>query len=197
MITEQNLHDNSKLALQIRLNDNLPREQQVAVVITEKEPSENNDFSSTSKRSILVRPGQLVVSAHQEENKGSQPASLAAPSPPPITSDANRLSEYRLVGLDPPPRPLHDIDPTYPLEAGSREGTVAMRLLINEKGTVDNVAVISSYPKEMFDDSAIQAFKSARFSPGLFLGMPVKSQLIVEVEFMPINRGASISGRGY
>jgi outer membrane biosynthesis protein TonB len=57
--------------------------------------------------------------------------------------------------------------------------------------------VVRADPKGLFEDAALEAFRSAKFSPGMVLGTPVKSQITVEVEFLPINRGARISGRMY
>ena len=62
---------------------------------------------------------------------------------------------------------------------------------------VDDVAVVRAEPKGVFEQAALEAFRAARFSPGMVLGTPVKSQITVEVEFMPINRGARVSGRTY
>lgn len=99
--------------------------------------------------------------------------------------------------LDPGPRPLEDIDPAYPEEAQQQEGSVVLRLLINEAGTVDNVAIVRAYPVGLFDRSALEAFGKATFSPGKMLGVAVKSQITIEVMFTPINRGAKVSGRSY
>ncbi len=99
--------------------------------------------------------------------------------------------------LDPGPKPLNDINPDYPARAGQQQGLVVLRLLINEKGVVDNVAVVRSAPAGYFEESALLAFGTALFSPGKLLGLAVKSQITVEVEFMPINRGATVSGRTY
>ncbi len=99
--------------------------------------------------------------------------------------------------LDPGPRPLGDIQPEYPDSANLQEGKVVLRLLISDSGVVDNVAVLRAEPKGLFEEAALEAFRAARFSPGLVLGTPVKSQITVEVEFQPINRGARISGRMY
>lgn len=132
--------------------------------------------SPTEEQESYSRPNQLEL------------ARIDATRPP---------SDYRAVGLDPPPRPLNDIEPEYPLTQGLREGVVVLRLLINEKGIVDEAIVVRSFPPGVFDSSAVVAFGSAKFSPGMFLGLPVKSQLTVEVEFMPTNRGAAVSGRGY
>ncbi|MEO8057723.1 MAG: TonB family protein [Burkholderiales bacterium] len=98
--------------------------------------------------------------------------------------------------LDPGPTPLEDIEPTYPEEAKRQEGSVVLRLLINESGIVDNVAVVRSYPPGLFDQSALEAFGKAKFSPGKMLGVAVKSQITIEVMFTPINRG-KVSGRSY
>jgi TonB family protein len=109
------------------------------------------------------------------------------------------LAPDYLVGakLDPGPRPLDDIEPEYPSEGQLQEGTVTLRLLISETGHVDNVAVVRSYPRGLFDRAAIDAFSPARFAPGLLLGVPTKSQITIEVHFAPYNRGSRVSGRGY
>ena len=101
------------------------------------------------------------------------------------------------VRLDPGPRPLEDIEPEYPDTVNLREGTVVLRLLISDTGHVDNVAVVRAEPRGVFEQAAIDAFAKARFSPGLAAGTPVKSQITVEVQFVPINRGARVSGRTY
>ena len=67
--------------------------------------------------------------------------------------------------LDPGPELLGDVEPVYPAEAGLREGTVVLRLLIGKTGTVDEVAVVRSMPKGLFEESALAAFSQARFSP--------------------------------
>lgn len=99
--------------------------------------------------------------------------------------------------LDPGPTPLDEIEPLFPAEAGLQEGVVVLRVLISEAGVVDDVAVIRSSPKGLFERSALVAFQNARFSPGMRLGAPVKSQINVEVNFVPFNRGAAVSGRSY
>lgn len=106
--------------------------------------------------------------------------------------------DYMMGGtLDPGPRPLQDIEPVYPPRAGQLQGSVILRLLINERGLVDNAAVVRSSPPGFFEDSALEAFSAARFSPGRSLGVAVKSQVTIEVEFTPINRGAGVSGTTY
>lgn len=106
-------------------------------------------------------------------------------------------SYLKAAELDPPPYPLHEIQPEYPDAAGMQEGLVVLRLLINEEGKVDDVAVLRSYPVGLFEDSARAAFSSARFSPGMLLGIPVKSQITIQVLFTPENKGQHTSGHSY
>jgi TonB family protein len=99
-------------------------------------------------------------------------------------------------GLDPGPRPLEEVEPVYPEDAKQQVGSVVLRLLINEAGAVDNVAVVRASPAGPFEKSALEAFGNAKFSPGRMLGVAVKSQITIEVLFTPINRG-KVSGRSY
>jgi TonB family protein len=105
---------------------------------------------------------------------------------------------YHVAGeLDPPPRPLQDIEPEYPPEAGYQPGTVVLRLFIDETGSVDRVDVLRGTPPGLFENAARTAFAAAHFSPGRIAGIAVKCQLTIEVEFTPINRGSEVSGRTY
>jgi len=125
----------------------------------------------------------------------SPPAAAAPPPAAPMALPA--APDYALGSrLDPGPRPLDEIEPDYP-DPYLREGTVVLRVLISETGHVDNVAVVRSEPTGVFEQAALDAFGKARFAPGLAAGAPVKSQITVEVRFVPVNRGARVSGRTY
>ena len=101
------------------------------------------------------------------------------------------------LGLDPPPRPLSDIEQLVPEAAGSRGGTVVLRLFINEQGTVDKAEVLRSTPPGLFDATALEAASRARFSPGYLAGVPVKSQVTFEVKYRALGSGAEAGGRTY
>lgn len=115
-------------------------------------------------------------------------------APPPAAAPAVTQVYRQGAELDPPPRPLEDIDPEYPPAAGLKEGTVVLRLLIDATGHVDEVTVLSASPEGLFEASALAAFGKAKFSPGRYLGLPVPSQITVEVDYTPINRGGDVSG---
>ena len=132
-----------------------------------------------------------------------QPVAAPTASPPvmdapPIpTPPAPTLTYHGSLGLDPPPRPLSDIEQLVPEAAGSRGGTVVLRLFINEQGTVDKAEVLRSTPPGLFDATALEAASRARFSPGYLAGVPVKSQVTFEVKYRALGSGSEAAGRTY
>ena len=127
-----------------------------------------------------------------------EPAPSVRPASPDVPPALPPAPDY-LMGatLDPGPQPIGDIEPQYPETANLQEGTVVIRVLISDAGRVDNVAVVRAEPRGLFEEAALEAFGKARFAPARVSGQAVKSQMTVEVHFLPINRGARISGRGY
>lgn len=108
-----------------------------------------------------------------------------------------KTDPYRSAAeLDPPPVPLGEIEPEYPPTAGMQQGTVLLRLFIAVTGDVDRVEVVRADPPGVFDASAVAAFSKSKFSPGRYLGIAVRSQLTIAVDYTPINRGGAVSGQG-
>ena len=149
---------------------------------------ESTDRRAEAQRPATARPSQVAAaSAHPA------PAASAA-----VPSRKQPESEYFAGSrLDPGPKLLDDVEPVYPPEAGMTEGSVVLRLLIGTTGAVDQVTVVSAAPKGLFERAAIAAFSAARFSPGKVLGVPVKSQVTIEVQFTPVDRGANVSAPTY
>jgi len=149
-------------------------------------------------RRVHEAAGRAPVLSDQRRD-AEDPTKAVAPAAMPSNA-ATALPaapDYALgIRLDPGPRPLDDIEPDYP-DPYLREGTVVLRLLISETGHVDDVAVVRSEPRGVFEQAALDAFGKARFAPGLAAGTPVKSQITVEVRFVPVNRGGRVSGRTY
>jgi TonB family protein len=115
---------------------------------------------------------------------------IAAPPAPAVTYQGS-------MGLDPPPRPLADIDPVIPEAAGSRGGVVVLRLYINEHGTVDKAEMVRSTPPGLFDASMLEAATQVRFAPGYLAGVAVKSQVTMEIKIRGLGSGAEAGGRTY
>jgi TonB family protein len=116
-------------------------------------------------------------------DSGAKAASAVAPSYHPSAA------------LTEPPRPLSEISPAYPPNDDFQEGRVVLRILINASGRVDDVSVDHSFPKGIFEQAALDAFRNATFSPGKLFGVAVNSQMRVEVKFTPYNRGGMVNGR--
>ena len=164
----------------------------------------SNPGEATPSLSAIKAPSQKQLASAS----GNGRAALTAMEPAPATSMSAARPQadpglppapaYLSGGqLDPGPRPLQDVEPAFPDEAGLQHGIVVLRLLINEFGVVDQAAIVRSVPKGLFEKSALEAFAAARFSPGMLLGLPVKSQVTIEVEFAPFNRGANVTDRTY
>lgn len=64
-------------------------------------------------------------------------------------------------------------------------GRVLLLLFINEEGIVDRHQVLSPAQEDAFAASAIRAFSTARYAPGMITGHVVRSQLLVDVIFEP------------
>jgi TonB family protein len=89
----------------------------------------------------------------------------------PALRDANY---YPVASLDEYPRPLSAVDPCYPHGAS---GEVALLLLIDDTGVVNEVSVLEAKPEGLFTAGAIQACRELRFSPGRKDGRPVRSRV--------------------
>ena len=164
----------------------------------------SNPEELTPSLSVIKVPSQVPLASASGSGRTARTAVEPAPaaSMPAARSQAEPglppAPAYLSGGrLDPGPRPLQDVEPAFPDEAGQQHGIVVLRLLINEFGVVDQAAVVRSVPKGLFEKSALEAFTAARFSPGMVLGLPVKSQVTIEVEFAPFNRGANVTDRTY
>jgi protein TonB len=163
-------------------------------------PAQGRDESQATKPKAALAAETASVDRKAEKAE-SRPPARALPQTEPVDPSQRALAaapDYAFgLRLDPGPRPLDEIEPDYPDGLRLRSGTVVLRLLISDTGHVDDVSVVRAEPVGVFEQAAIEAFAKARFAPGMAGGRPVKSQIRVEVQFMPINRGGRISGRSY
>jgi len=119
-----------------------------------------------SAGALLARAGALALALQA----GSVPAAATYYWPP-------RQLEVR-------PQVKTHVMPEYPKElpAGVR-GRVVLDLFVSAAGEVDRVVVVRAEPKGRFEDSAVKAFRAARFTPGRHKGAAVPSRLRIEVSF--------------
>lgn len=90
---------------------------------------------------------------------------------------------YPAEDLDERPLIRTPVQPAFPADAPVSGGRVVLRLLINETGAVDASSLVRAAPPGPFDAAAMEAFASARFTPGRKRGIAVKSTLNVELRF--------------
>lgn len=68
-------------------------------------------------------------------------------------------------------------------ESVSNVGRVRLSMWIDELGAVSKAEVIEASAEEAFDRSLLDAYRQATFIPGERDGVPVKSQLIIEIDW--------------
>ncbi len=126
------------------------------------------------------------------DSKSAAPESKAAAPPPPSPSGGLELPlirdpvYYPARQLDVYPQPLAAIRPSCPpaAVAGRINGRVQLLLLIDEFGVVNDASVVESQAEGFFDEPALSAFRTARFSPGQKQGRNVKSRVLLRVNFL-------------
>ena len=118
-----------------------------------------------------------------------QPApTLASPAAPPpaaaITSSVD-LTYYSAREVDVQPRALREVVPDYPADANQQQlsGRVRLGLKLEADGRVSDIEVVSANPPGIFDESALKAFRAARFAPAQRGGRPVRARVLIEVVY--------------
>jgi protein TonB len=116
-----------------------------------------------------VEPGELVRSTLRAEKKLTPAKDLV-------------LTEEMVDG---PPRVMGKADPVYPLAAQERgiEGSVKLKVLIGRDGRVEEVIVVHSEPKGVFEKAARAAVARWRFRPATFKGEPVRVWALQTITF--------------
>jgi protein TonB len=116
-----------------------------------------------------------------EPNSPSAPA--AAPAPAAAFTSAVDLTYYSARDLDVQPRALREIVPGYPDDADRQRlsGKVRLQLKLEADGRISDIEVVSSSPPGVFEESAIKAFRDARFASAQKNGRPVRARVVIEV----------------
>jgi len=111
-------------------------------------------------------------------------ASPGRPGAGALPLDLLRVREYYLASrLHKAPVALEPFRFDYPAESTVRDGRVVARILINERGGVDDVIIDLAEPPGTFEANTVASLLRARFSPGELHYQPVRSQIAVEVRY--------------
>lgn len=110
-----------------------------------------------------------------------------APESPPVAAitSAVDLTYYTAREVDVHPRPLREIVPAYPADAERQRlsGTLRLQLKLEADGRVSDIELVSADPPDVFDESAVRAFRDAHFAPAQKDGRPVRALMLIEVVY--------------
>ncbi len=149
----------------------------------------------TTEEFVLPPPpkevSQPVIPMAAEEGEEAQDAAeVAATSfdkidnlPPPPPPESDKASKF--FAFDEPPVLIKKVAPRYPelaRQAGI-DGTVMLRVLVNEKGKVIRVSVLHSDVTPAMDQAAMEAVKKFRFKPARQRMKPVKAFMAIPIVF--------------
>jgi protein TonB len=132
-------------------------------------------------------PTPIVEPAPTEPPVEAAPAAVvpAATVPPPPTMPRTRAGDLVDIGLvDTRPVAISRPDPVYPETAKRTRagGQVTLRALVNERGTVDRVEVVSSARRDLAV-AATTAARQYRYTPAIKDGVPVKVWVPIVLNF--------------
>ncbi|HKQ63162.1 MAG TPA: energy transducer TonB, partial [Candidatus Polarisedimenticolaceae bacterium] len=102
------------------------------------------------------------------------PAATEAASPPPSAVEPGAVVDWD--ALDVTPVPIARPAPEYPALARQmrQEGTVTLRVLVDETGHVADVELVRGISRSRLNDAAIQAARRWTYTPASKDGVPVK-----------------------
>lgn len=151
----------------------------VAVPLTARGSPETPPAAEPPSPPVSPRAADPAAPAEAGEEPGTGPSTTGAISLP------VDLTYYRARELDVQPRALGAIEPVYPPEADrqQRSGRVRLQLKLEADGRVSEVEIIEAEPAGLFEASAVEAFRAARFSPAQRDGRPVRALLLIEVNY--------------
>lgn len=108
------------------------------------------------------------------------------PPPPPPSSGGGDV----FLAFDEPPVLVDYVSPVYPplaRDAGI-EGTVAIRVLVDEQGKVVSADVLQSDVTPAMEKAALEAARKCRFRPAKQRTIPVKAHVMIPFQFQLTNQ---------
>lgn len=134
---------------------------------------------------------EAAPAANRGEQPGNSIGSVAGLAPP--------THYYPARELDIRPQIRSQVEPAYPRTAfeQGQAGSVRLRILVDAQGRVDGVAPQGREVSDPFTAAAITAFRAARYTPGVKNGVPVPSEVVIEVQFETFSAAETFRGNSY
>jgi protein TonB len=122
---------------------------------------------------------KLAAQQQQQQQQAAAAAKAKAAAAKPATTPPKPAGETRAAKV------VSAAAPNYPLEAARNQtsGYAVVQFTVSVTGAVENPHVISSSPRRVFDQAAINAVKHSTFEPALKNGQPVDSVLQRRIVF--------------
>jgi protein TonB len=132
---------------------------------------------SSAAAPMPAGPGAgTVVTGPTKVNIADEPPPPEAPKPtPPRAPISGGVLNGKAISLPKPPYPQI-------ARAAHAAGTVVVQVLIDENGNVVSAHAVSGHP--LLQAVAVQAARSARFSPTKLSGQPVKVTGVIQYNFV-------------
>jgi len=175
------------------------------------EPPETPEFDQEASFQVDQDPDPPERPDRDPEPNDSASSTPEPPAPPPnmsssigtvdfdmpgFSGEEVEQSSKKLVGdveastmtadsVDEQPKPSRRVDPKLPRRIVEKqlEGRVVVEALVDERGRVQKVRIISSEPKGVFDAHVREAVKQWQFQPARYEGEPVKTWIELPFEF--------------
>jgi protein TonB len=169
----------SKLDAQRKLLD---REQQQAL-------DQQKQQQLAAKQSEVARQAEAVAAKQRSDQAAqsiTQPAVAARGAPAPVSAPTKLAAAVRPAeGNSAEPVLLEQATPRYPPNAmrSGQEGWVELQFLVDTDGSVQNVLVLNSQPRHVFDRAAIEAVSRWKFQPASEAGTPRATTLMRRIQF--------------
>lgn len=130
-------------------------------------------------KSITTPSKEKIDIEHSKYEKN-----ILNPIPQQITSEktTSDIHEFKINDIN--AAHIYNFNPQYPavLKKLKKEGTIILKLLIDENGKLLNIDIIQS-TDERFLKSVMDAIKNSQFSPAIINGKPSKSYAILKTSF--------------
>ncbi|MGZ5169424.1 MAG: energy transducer TonB [Burkholderiales bacterium] len=132
-----------------------------------------------------VKPRQLAREVSIESAAAQGVAAESAAAAGIQVTDTPDLTYYAARQLDVYPVLTTALDLAYPEQASGAgvTGRALILLHIDHIGTVSDVAVVEADPPGYFEEDVRRAFMAARFRPALKGGRPVRSRVLVHIDY--------------
>ncbi len=136
---------------------------------------------SPKKSDIPAKKSQPVTPPVQPSTQVAPQTTAAGPQ----AKSFGGLNAYESDVLDERPGITRRVEPEYPAKARRMnvQGKVAVQMVIDTSGMPRNCTIVHADPSGYFEDAAITAASSMRFTPGKLKGQPVNSLVLLPFTF--------------